>query len=72
MENFDTHMEDFRDAFDCFENEGTGFIRVAAVPEALKCLGYGGTQKEIDELIEEQVPSEAQMLDFAQFITILN
>ena len=70
-DKFDDNMEDFRDAFDCFEHEGSGMIRVAAIGEALTCLGYGAKEKELAQLIEEQVPLTTTELDFGQFISIL-
>ena len=65
-------LAEYREAFDLFDEDGSGEIDVEEFENLMKTLGYNYTDIELKEMIEQIDIDGSGEIDFAEFITLMS
>jgi calmodulin len=64
-------LEQYREAFKMFDNNGDGTIGIDEIRRALKKFGQDFTRKEVEEMIKELDVDGSGSLTFDEFVTLM-
>lgn len=67
----DEQIEEFRDAFSVFDQNGDGTINAKELGIVLRSLGQNPTEKELQEVINTVDDDKNGLLDFSEFLHLM-